>query len=125
VIVLDSSFIIGYYNERDAHHPAAQLLMERFLAGDWGKGLLLEYVLLEVVTVLLLRRDLAVAARVGRMLLDAVELEFVPCSDIFIDTMKNFTAQFGTRLSFTDIAIADVALSRADRQILTFDEEFQ
>jgi hypothetical protein len=52
--------------------------------------LLLEYVFLEVVTVLLVRRDLAVATRVGRLLLDAEELEFVPCSDLFLETLQTF-----------------------------------
>jgi predicted nucleic acid-binding protein len=43
VIVLDSSFLIAFHNPSDAHHRAASVLMERFLAGEWGKGLLLEY----------------------------------------------------------------------------------
>jgi predicted nucleic acid-binding protein len=125
VIVLDSSFLIGFYNERDAHHGAARTLMDQFLAGTWGRGLLLEYVFLEIMTVLLLRRDLSVATRVGRVLLDAEELEFVSCSDMFIETMESFSSQGGTRLSFTDAAIATVARSRADGLLLSFDEEFR
>jgi predicted nucleic acid-binding protein len=125
LIVLDSSFLIGFYNERDAHHPTANALMKRFLSGEWGAGLLLEYVLVEVVTVLLLRRDLVIATRVGRLLLDATELEFVPCSDLFAEAMNWFSIQSGTQLSFTDSAIAVVALDRADGQVLTFDHEFQ
>jgi predicted nucleic acid-binding protein len=125
VIVLDSSFLIGFYNERDAHHAEARLLMDRFLSGTWGRGLLLEYVFLEIMTVLLLRRDLAVAARVGRILLEAEELEFVPCSDLFLPTLDRFSNQGGTRLSFADAAIASVAHSRADGLLLSFDEEFR
>jgi predicted nucleic acid-binding protein len=124
VIVLDSSFLIGFHNELDAHHTAAVGLMNRFLAGEWGKGLLLEYVFLEIVTVLLMRRDLSAAARVGRILLDAEELEFVPCSDLFLETVQSFSNQAG-RLSFADAAIADVARSRAGGLILSFDEEFR
>ena len=86
---------------------------------------MLEYVFLEIGAVLMVRRDVSVACRVGKVLLDATELEFVPCSDIFLETMNTFTAQRGTRLSFADIAIATVARTRADRQILTFDEEFK
>jgi predicted nucleic acid-binding protein len=125
VIVLDSSFLIGFHNERDGHHQAARALMDRFLAGEWGKGLLLEYIFLEIVTVLLVRRDHAVAARVGRILLDAAELEFVPCSDLFVETMQDFSIQAGTRLSFADAAMLGVARSRADGLILSFDEEFR
>ena len=125
MIVLDSSFLIGFYNDRDSHHSVALPLMDRFLAGEWGKGLLLEYVFLEVTTVLLSRRDHAVATRVGRILLDGDDLEFVPCSDLFLEAMQGFSNQMGTRLSFADAAIARVARSRADGQVLTFDEEFR
>ncbi|HEX7359079.1 MAG TPA: PIN domain-containing protein [Bryobacteraceae bacterium] len=124
MIVLDSSFLIGFYNERDAHHSAASSLMKRFLSGEWGKGLLLEYVALEVVTVLLVRRDVNVAAKVGKLLLDAEELDFVFCSGIFSEAFSSFTQQRGTRLSFVDVAIVQVARQRAEGRVLTFDEEF-
>ena len=123
MIVLDSSFLIGFHNERDAHHHTARVLMERFLAGEWGRGLLLEYVFLEVTTVLLVRRDLAVAASVGRLLLNADELDFVPCCDFFPDAFDIFAQQENTRLSFADAAIAHVAQERAGGLVLTFDEE--
>ena len=73
---------------------------------------------------LLLRRDIGVVARVGRLLLDAGELDFVPCSDLFSDAFEMFTHQRSTRLSFADAAIAHVAQQRADGLMLTFDEEF-
>ena len=99
--------------------------MHDFLDGRWGKGLLLEYVYLEVVTVLLVRADLATATSVAGILLESEELEFVPCSDFFADTVKNFTAQRKTKLSFTDSAIATVAAKRSAGLVLTFDEEFR
>jgi predicted nucleic acid-binding protein len=102
VIALDSSFPIAFYNPKDAHHSAGSVLMGRFLAGEWGKGILLEYVFLEVMTVIMLRLDLAAAIRVGRILLEAEELEFAPCSDFFLETFDGFSRQNGTRLSFVD-----------------------
>ena len=125
MIVLDSSFLIAFHNPKDAHHAAASVVMERFLAGEWGKGLLLEYVFLEVVTVVMLRLDLAAATGAGRILLEAEELEFVPCSDHFLETLDRFSRQNGTRLSFVDAALAQAARKRADGQILTFDAEFR
>ncbi len=125
MIVVDSSFLIGFYNERDAHHRPASALMERFLNGEWGRGLLLEYVFLEVATVLIVRRDLAVAARVGRLLLEAEELELVPCSDLFAETFDTFVGQGSTRLSFADAAIKHVARERAAGLVLTFDDELR
>ena len=99
--------------------------MERFLGGEWGGGLLLEYVFLEVTTVLLVRRDLDVSSRVGTLLLEAEELEFVPCSDLFLETFQIFAGQRSARLSFADAAIAYVARQRADGLVLTFDDELR
>jgi predicted nucleic acid-binding protein len=125
MIVLDASFLIAFHNERDAHHGPASAFMERFLNGAWGRGLLLEYVFLEVATVLLVRRDLEVASRVGRLLLEAEELEFVPCSDLFSQAFETFVGQGSTRLSFADAAIAHVVRQRADGLVLTFDDELR
>jgi predicted nucleic acid-binding protein len=125
LIVLDSSFLIGFYNPKDAHHSLASELMGRFLAGEWGKGLLLEYVFMETVTVIMLRLNLAAAIRVGRILLEAEELEFVPCSDSFLETFDGFSRQNGTQLSFVDAALAHAARNRADGHILTFDADFR
>jgi predicted nucleic acid-binding protein len=125
VIVLDTSFLVAYHNERDQQHAKAVQGMREFLDGRWGTGLLLEYVFLEVMTVLMVRRDHAIAAGVGESLLNAADLEFIPCSDIFIETVKAFAAQRKTQLSFVDIAIAVTAKAKADHQILTFDTEFK
>ena len=125
MIVLDSSFLIGFHNGLDAHHAKASSLMHDFLDGRWGKGLLLEYVFLELVTVLLVRTGLVNASRVARLVLESEELEFVPCSELFAETVEAFTGQRNTKLSFTDIAIATTALKRADGLVLTFDEEFR
>lgn len=99
--------------------------MERFLAGDWGRGLLLEYVFLEVVTVLLIRRGLATSTAVAEILLQAEELDFAPCSDFFADTVETFSRQQGTAFSFTDAAIVTLARKHAQGCVATFDSEFR
>ncbi len=123
MIVLDSSFLVGYHNTRDAHHEAAVRVTADFLAGSWGQGLLLEYVFLEVVTVLMARRGPRIASEVADVLLGARELEFVPCSGLFLGAVEVFQHQTKTRLSFVDAAIVDVARDQADGQVATFDRE--
>jgi len=125
VIVIDSSFLIAYHNERDLHHRAAGEAMELFLAGVWGRGLLLEYVFLEVVSILLAKRGLAVARSVAETLLQSEELEFVPCSDFFLETWETFRGQTGNALSFADAAILTVARARAQGLVATFDADFR
>jgi predicted nucleic acid-binding protein len=123
VIVLDSSFLVAYHNSRDAHHDAAAEVMAEFLDGKWGQGLLLEYVFLEVVTVLMARRGPRVASEVADVLLGARELEFVPCSELFLDAVETFQRQPRTRLSFVDATIVNTARDRADGLVATFDRE--
>ena len=124
-VVLDSSFLIAYHNTRDAQHGAAARAMAHFAAGSWGRGLLLEYVFLEVATVLMARRGAEVAIRVGTDLLQSDELDFVPCSELFADAWREFTRQGGRGLSFTDAAIAVAARTRAGGRVATFDADFR
>lgn len=125
MVVLDSSFLIAFHNERDAHHEAARKGMEAFLAGHWGDGLLPEYVFLEVTTVLAMRRDLETAVRVGDLLLNARELEFVPCSDLFLDALQTFRAQPSAELSCVDAAILTIARGRGAEFVASFDGDIR
>jgi len=125
MIVLDSSFLVAYHNRRDVHHAAAAATMERLVGGEWGSALLLEYVFLEVVTVLVARRGRDVAVRVATVLLEAREVELVPSSDMFLDVVETFRAQRHGRLSFTDAAIVTVARRRDAGFVATFDRDFR
>jgi len=125
MIVLDSSFLIAFHNEGDVHHERAAGVMERILADEWGPALLLEYVFLEVVTVLRLRVDHAAAVAVGEALLSAREVRFVPCSELFSETLETFRVEGDSALSFVDAAIAAVARRDANGLVATFDGDFQ
>lgn len=124
MIVLDSSFLVAFHNTRDAHHRAAAAAMEQLVAGTWGNTLLLEYVYLEVVTVLAARRTPATAVMVGETLLRAREVELVPCSQHFLASVETFgrVAQLG--LSFVDAAIVTIARARGAHHVATFDADF-
>jgi len=125
VVVLDSSFLVAYHNTRDVHHAAAARVMVHIVAGRWGRACLLEYVFLEVVTVLLARRGLAVATEVATRLLQAREVDFMPCSDLFLDALQAFRNQPREHLSFTDAAIVCVALRAPSTVVATFDRDFR
>ena len=99
--------------------------MGDLMNGRFGGVLLLEYVFLEVVTVLLARRGLAVATSVADTLLQAREVEFVPCSDLFGATLETFRAQKKATLSFTDAAIVTLARLQKESSIATFDRDFR
>jgi len=98
--------------------------MDRLLAGGWGSALLLEYVFLEVVTVLRIRLDLASALSVGEALLRARDLEFVPCSEAFMEAFETFRTERSFSLSFADAVIAAVARRHPLGLVATFDDDF-
>lgn len=124
MILLDTSFVVAFYNQRDAHHAAASTAFGQIIGGAWGPILLLEYVFLEIMTVLAVRRDLSTAVTVGEILLGAREVEFVPCSRYFLEAYQVFREQHATHLSFTDAAIVAVARDRSARAIASFDRDF-
>ena len=125
MILLDSSYLIAFHNSRDVHHQAAADVMSDLLNGRWGQVLLPEYVFLEVTTVIAARRGVAKAAEVGRVLLQAQEVEFVPCSDLFLDVFTIFAEQGEAGLSFVDAALIAAARRRGAKCIATFDRDFE
>lgn len=123
-IVLDSSFIIAYHNQNDVHHESAREVMADLLDGTWGDGILLEYVFLEVVTVLQLRLGHEAAVSVGSLLLEARELSLVPCSELFLPALRVFRDQDNRGLSFVDSAIVAEARRHGSGHVATFDRGF-
>lgn len=124
MIVLDTSFLVGLHNASDAHHPAARALQQEYQGGRWGQGILLEYVFVETMTVMMVRHSLPSAIEAGQLLLAAADVVFVPCTGLFAASFALFVRQPGTRLSFTDAAIAVMAHRHAEGNILSFDREF-
>ena len=124
MIVLDSSFLIAYHNIGDVHHAAAARAMVRLAGGEWGDAVLIEYVFLEVVTVLRARRGKAVATELAGQLLQSREVEFMPCSELFLDALATFRRE-DAPLSFADAAIATVARRDKHGYVATFDRDFR
>lgn len=124
MIVLDSSFLVAFHNTRDAHHAAAATAMAALVDGAWGTALLPEYVYLEVVTVLAVRRSAETAVKVGATLLRAREVELVPCSQHFTASVETFAHLASLGLSFVDTAIVTIARARGASHVATFDADF-
>lgn len=125
VILLDSSFLIAFQNRSDVHHAAASRVMPDLIEGAFGRLLLLEYVFLEVVTVLLARCGHPIALDTADKLLNAQEVDFLPCSELFQHARDVFRTTTVVRLSFTDAAIIAAARRHETEFIATFDERFR
>lgn len=125
MIVVDSSLLIAFHNDRDAHHPKAKSTMEALAGGSWGPALLPEYVVLEALTVVAAKRGLQLANEAASRILCAREMEYVPCSPFFSRALDVFRTQRGTRLSFADSAIVAIARDRGADRVATFDRDFR
>jgi predicted nucleic acid-binding protein len=69
LLFLDSSAIIAYKNADDINHKKAANIFQKLDAGEYGIGVISEFVFSEVTTVLGLRKSLESAREVGNVLL--------------------------------------------------------
>ena len=58
-------------------------------------------------------------------MLDAAELEFVPCSDLFLEALGVFEEQGDVGLSFVESALIAIARRTGAEHIATFDRDFE
>ena len=117
--------MIAFHKRRDVHHEAAAHLMPDLTGGVHGRVLPLEYVFLEVVSVLLARCGHALALDAADTLPDAQEVDFLPRSESFQHARDVFRTGTTARLCFTDAALVAAARRHEREFIATFDEGFR
>ena len=121
-VILDSSYIIAYSDERDKYHKEAIGLSKHLSSGDFGQIFISDYIFDEVVTYFLARQGIEKAISVGEYLLKfEIELlhstsELFSSSWIFFKQRKN--------LSFTDCITIEIMKAYGIRNIATFDAGF-
>ena len=112
---IDSSVLVGFFNEEDVLHQKALSLLESI-----EKPLLIhEYVALETTTLLMVRSGKPIADEFLRVLLGNADFKIVFSSEAnFLLTSEVF-AKNKTKLSFTDAALLELS---STYPVLTFDE---
>jgi len=124
LIFLDSSAIIAYKNADDKNHKKAANIFQKLNAGEYGIGVISEFVFSEVTTVLTLHKSMEAAKEVGNVLLEAKEIEIMKASEVFERTWEIFSNQEKTGLSFVDASNLACMELRKIRKIATFDRDF-
>lgn len=124
MIFLDSSVIVAYKNADDINHRKAAGIFQKLNAGEYGVGVISEFVFSEVTTVLALRKSMEAAREVGNVLLDAREIEIMKASEVFERSWEIFSNQEDTGLSFVDASNLACMEKRKIRKIATFDKDF-
>lgn len=124
-LLLDTSYLVAHFNQRDAHHTAAKTIADRFMAGEWDQLVLTDMVFAETISVLMNRATYAGAKKVGEVLRNGDEIHWVKTGELMNAAWHEFLAQPDEKLSFVD----SIILATSDRlgvpQIATFDGGFE
>ncbi|MBI5803990.1 type II toxin-antitoxin system VapC family toxin [Candidatus Pacearchaeota archaeon] len=125
MILLDTSFLIGYYNEKDVHHGRAKEIMDGIYSGNYGRPVISDYIFDELINIFLSRtQSLASAVKVGEDALYFSDIVYIS-KEIFKDAWEIFKSQKNTKFSFTDCTILAMMQEMKIKYIATFDEDFK
>jgi hypothetical protein len=120
--MLDTSFIVAYFNTRDQNHSSA-VKIAKILANQNHELYITDYLFGEIVTVSLVRlKNLEKATQIGTTILEYCNLIHVD-KDIFEHAWKIFSEQ-KLRLSFVDCTTIVVMKNQKIQKIATFDNDF-
>lgn len=124
MILLDTSFVVAYYNTRDEHHEKAKEIMQKLKVNMLGECCITDYIFDECMTVILLRlKDIKKATEIGNDLLALTKIIYMD-ENLFQFTRQIFKEQQKTKLSFTDCSSIALLKDRNMQGIITFDTEF-
>jgi len=122
-LILDTSFLVSYYNTMDENHSMAKILMDVILKGDF-EVFISDYIFNECCTVLLLRlKDSKRSIEVCEVI-KSIEMIMVN-ETCFQRTWEIFKEQNKHKMSFTDCSTLALMETYRIKNIATFDEGFE
>jgi len=125
MIILDTSFIVSYYNIRDENHEKAVELMRDITNRKYGNLYITDYIFDESVTVILIRlKSLFKTTIIGELIRKSTEMLEIE-RDSFEEAWKLFKRQKKTAFSFTDCTTLNTMEIKNVKNIATFDEDFK
>ena len=124
MIILDTSFLVSYYNKRDKKHPASKEIMKRIIGGIYGEACISDYIFDECSTVLMSRlNNLKEAIELCGEIKGLITLKVD--EELFEKSWQVFKKQENTSFSFTDCSILSFMSEERINYLATFDEEFK
>jgi hypothetical protein len=122
MIFLDASFIVAYVNAKDQNHRRAVEMAKEVDSGIHGPQVVSEYILDEVVTVLLARtKNYELTVSTGRTLRRYI---FIKSDEALLEkTWQIFSAQKEPYISFTDCNTIAICEREGIAKLATFDEK--
>ncbi len=125
MIILDTSFIVSYYNTMDSNHAKAVKIMEQLKDNKWGDIFISDYIFDETATVIFSKlKDLGATVKIVADLNNFVNMSFIEAAT-FEGSWEIFKSQKGTKFSFTDCTTLSLMKNMGIAHIATFDEDFK
>ena len=120
MIFLDASFIVAYVNAKDQNHKKAVEIAKAIDSGMHGPQVVSEYILDEVMTVLLARtKDYELTVATGRTLRKYI---FIRSDEELLErTWEVFSMQNKPYISFTDCSTIAICENTRIAKLATFD----
>ena len=122
-IMLDSSFLLAFFNEEDINNKRAVLLMQKLREGSFGKTFITDYIFDEFVTLAAKRARIDLAIEWGQAILNSQKIELLTTDNGEFQTAWSLFQQY-KGLSFTDCAIVSVSRHFNIDNIASFDSDF-
>lgn len=120
--MLDTSFVVAYYNTRDQNHDLA-VRTAKILANQNTELYVTDYIFGEIVTVSFVKlKNLGKAVHIGKTILKSCNLLHIE-KGIFEHAWRIFSEQ-KLRLSFADCTTIAAMQSQKIQKIATFDGDF-
>ncbi len=128
-ILLDTSFLIAFDNEKDVHHKKARELWSKIKEKQFGIYFITDYIFDEVIAVTMRKKDFERAKILGKQIkesLDILNLDpylFEEAWKLFENNKrKNINEKI---LNFTDCTNVVLLEFLASNKIATFDDGFK
>lgn len=123
MIILDTSFLVSFYNTRDCNHIKAVNIMKEIISERYGRAGITDFIFGECATILLMRtKSLKETAEIGEKI-KALE-SFEADKETLNLAWNIFKNQKNTQLSFTDCSIIATMKQENIVNIATFDKDF-
>ncbi len=126
LILVDTGVIAAFYNNRDEHHSRSLMLLNNLRQGEYGTGILTDYVLDETVTLLYVRsKKTDIALQAGKVIITEQLGKFFPMTyNLIHQTWDKYQKLINKGLSFTDCSLLVVAEYLECDDIMSFAKEF-
>ncbi len=127
MILLDTSFIVSFFNSSDSNHDRAVEMAREIDEGKYGTPMISDYIFSEVATVMMRRvKDITKVTKCCNDLMATTKIIKID-AEAFKLSWQEFGKHNTSSLRFSFVDCSNIVISRLNpiRHMATFDREFE